>query len=261
MSVPNDIAAKVLFLSDRTCCVCRTKGKKVQIHHIDGDDKNNDLNNLAVLCVDCHLETQIRGGFYRKLNAEQIKLYRNDWYSIVMSKREATKQSAVKVDRKNSIRWQIFTVKRLPEPIDLISKRMKSIPLRFFEPWMLYIPVCFPIKFKITNDGDESINLLTYVRSTMKAVVFNLAEPRRAWIWKPFPHREMRKISLDIERRVEVPRKGKNQEFTFDAIYRPKFVSSPFLKRVILEYHFDGRTPSGRKFVGGPYLIEIPIKT
>ncbi len=39
--IPDAIAAAVLFASDRTCCVCRVKGKPVQIHHLDEDPSNN----------------------------------------------------------------------------------------------------------------------------------------------------------------------------------------------------------------------------
>lgn len=79
VSIPEELAAKVLFVSDRICCVCRTKGKPVQIHHINEDPSDNSFENLAVICFDCHTETQISGGFHRKLNAEQVILYRNDW--------------------------------------------------------------------------------------------------------------------------------------------------------------------------------------
>jgi len=85
--VPLDIAAKALFLSDRTCCVCRTKGKSVQIHHIDGDNQNHKLNNLAILCLDCHNDTLVSGGFHRKLDADQIILYRDDWHLLVTRER------------------------------------------------------------------------------------------------------------------------------------------------------------------------------
>lgn len=81
--IPPESAARALFLSDRTCCVCRVKGKPVQVHHIDENPANNALNNLSVLCFDCHTETQIKGGFHRKLNAEQVILYRDDWLSLV----------------------------------------------------------------------------------------------------------------------------------------------------------------------------------
>ncbi len=85
--IPVEVAAKVLFLSDRVCCVCRGYRKPVQIHHIDEDPSNGKEENLAVLCFECHRETQIRGGFDRKLDAHQIVLYRDDWYKSVERQR------------------------------------------------------------------------------------------------------------------------------------------------------------------------------
>lgn len=87
IEIPSDLAARVLFLADRTCCVCRQFGKPVQIHHIDDDPSNNSQTNLAVLCFDCHRETQIRGGFDRKLDGDQIILYRDDWHNVVAQQR------------------------------------------------------------------------------------------------------------------------------------------------------------------------------
>lgn len=85
--IPPEMAAKILFMSDRTCCVCRVQGKPVQIHHLDENPKHNEIRNLSVLCFDCHHETQVRGGFVRRLNADQVVLYRDDWHMIVASKR------------------------------------------------------------------------------------------------------------------------------------------------------------------------------
>jgi hypothetical protein len=87
VEIQAEIAARVLFFSDRTCCVCRVIRKPVQIHHIDEDPSNSIEENLAVLCFDCYRDTQIRGGFDRKLDANQIVLYRRDWYEIVDRKR------------------------------------------------------------------------------------------------------------------------------------------------------------------------------
>jgi hypothetical protein len=92
--IPTGVAARVLFQSDRTCCVCRQAGKPVQIHHIDDDPSNNTIKNLSVLCFDCHRETQIRGGFDRKLDADQVILYRDDWHVVVGQRRAAASQMA-----------------------------------------------------------------------------------------------------------------------------------------------------------------------
>lgn len=79
VSIPKTIASEVLFLSDRTCCICNARGKRVQIHHIDEKPSNNDKSNLAVLCLDCHNETMIKGGNSRMLDANQVILYRDEW--------------------------------------------------------------------------------------------------------------------------------------------------------------------------------------
>jgi hypothetical protein len=85
--VPKDIAADILYAFDRTCCVCNEKGKSIQIHHIDEDPSNNSLDNLSVLCLECHEETQIKGGFGRKLDADQIIKYKQGWTRRVTERR------------------------------------------------------------------------------------------------------------------------------------------------------------------------------
>ncbi len=93
IEIPQEVAARVLFLSDRTCCVCRIPRKAIQIHHIDDDPSNSLEENLAVLCLECHRETQIRGGFDRKLDTHQVVLYRTDWYSVVDRRRHGPEAS------------------------------------------------------------------------------------------------------------------------------------------------------------------------
>lgn len=81
--IPQELADEVMFNHNNTCCVCHDPNKPTHIHHIDENPANNDKNNLAVLCFDCHNKTQITGGFGRQLNAGQITLYRNQWLEIV----------------------------------------------------------------------------------------------------------------------------------------------------------------------------------
>lgn len=92
--IPPDTAAWVLFASDYTCCVCRDPGRVVQIHHIDEDPSNNDDSNLSVLCLLCHDQTQIKGGFGRKLDAKAVIEYRDDWLKRVAFRRDKADELA-----------------------------------------------------------------------------------------------------------------------------------------------------------------------
>ena len=93
--IPDDLRTKVLFEADRTCCVCRKRGKATQIHHIDGNRNHNVFENLAVLCLECHNETQIEGGFGRKLNTPLVTKYRDEWLQDVKLRRDLANERAV----------------------------------------------------------------------------------------------------------------------------------------------------------------------
>lgn len=86
--IPPDTAALVQHESNRTCCVCQIPGKPYQIHHIDEDPSNNDPSNLALLCLDHHNETQLKGGFGRKLDAHQINLFKEEWIATVQKRKK-----------------------------------------------------------------------------------------------------------------------------------------------------------------------------
>jgi hypothetical protein len=85
--IPDDIAAEVMFRHHRICCVCNIPGKAVQIHHIDDNPANNDPANLAVLCLECHNDTQVAGGFGRKLRASEVIKHRDDWIQRVKERK------------------------------------------------------------------------------------------------------------------------------------------------------------------------------
>ena len=116
--IPVDLAARVLFKADRTCCVCRIAGKPVQIHHIDEDPSHNVERNLAVLCLDCHTDTMVRGGFHRKLDAEQVILYRDDWDQVVAQRRAAVDARAASIGPEQSAE-----LKSLTTTLDILKER------------------------------------------------------------------------------------------------------------------------------------------
>jgi hypothetical protein len=67
--------------------------RPVQIHHIDENPANNDVSNLAVLCLLCHDKTQVHGGFGRTYSPGAIRKYRDDWLRIVREKRAVRQES------------------------------------------------------------------------------------------------------------------------------------------------------------------------
>lgn len=78
---PN-LAAEVLFESDRTCCICRDPTRPVQIHHLDGDHSNNDRANLVVACESCHTWSHTTIPFNRSLTPELVREYDKSWRTI-----------------------------------------------------------------------------------------------------------------------------------------------------------------------------------
>jgi len=59
-----------------------------QIHHIDESPSNNNLDNLAVLCVYCHQKVHTKAPFQRGFKPDHIKQYRDEWLIIVKEANE-----------------------------------------------------------------------------------------------------------------------------------------------------------------------------
>ena len=79
--IPQSTVVEVMIKSARRCCVCRRAG--YHIHHIDANNRNNDFENLVLLCFDCHHEASSSGGLKRRLSASELRKLRDDWYASV----------------------------------------------------------------------------------------------------------------------------------------------------------------------------------
>ncbi len=111
--IPKRIEAEVLFLNHHTCCICRQRDKDVQIHHIDGDHANNSLENLAVLCLDCHSKVTGRRGLGKSYSRYELKRYKLQWQNVVRkSYGLATARRAIKIPKLERQLFQ-FEIKRL----------------------------------------------------------------------------------------------------------------------------------------------------
>lgn len=86
-AVPPVTSDELLYVFDRTCCVCQDPNIGVQIHHLDGDPSSNEIENLAALCLRCHDQASKTGGLTRSLSKGIIKKYRAEWLRRVQRKR------------------------------------------------------------------------------------------------------------------------------------------------------------------------------
>ncbi|TES88977.1 MAG: tetratricopeptide repeat protein [Dehalococcoidia bacterium] len=92
--IPEETKAQILFQNDHRCCRCHkgpTDSARIQIHHINEDPSDNRLENLAVLCRDCHdmLKDQLWMG--QSFIQEEIRKYKAAWEKAVAEKRRHQK--------------------------------------------------------------------------------------------------------------------------------------------------------------------------
>lgn len=67
----------------------------MQIHHINEDPAENTEANLAVLCLECHNETQVTGGFGRHLAPSDVIAHRDEWVRRVRERRDRADEIVV----------------------------------------------------------------------------------------------------------------------------------------------------------------------
>ena len=77
----NDISNKMRARADYRCSKCNESYKhdkaQIHVHHIDGVKWNNNINNLKVLCMDCHGKEPGHFGINRRNKSFNGKFVRN----------------------------------------------------------------------------------------------------------------------------------------------------------------------------------------
>lgn len=146
-TIPEDIASQVRWLSDDTCCICNEREKDIQLHHIDENPQNHSVENLAVLCLECHNKAHKKGGFARRLTPNYVTKCRDEWLETLVLRREEANKSDIKrrvreessgdqpknkrqsrLDHLQEYRFPYIYVKSLPKfKSDLVQQLKKQV--------------------------------------------------------------------------------------------------------------------------------------
>ena len=113
------VKLEIISRCNNRCCVCQTPF--VQIHHIDGDPSNNDFDNLAPLCPNCHDQAGLKRPLSIRLTPERIKKLRDMWYAYCEKRKEGISISANAILKMKNFRRSVGW------PADGWAKTFKSI--------------------------------------------------------------------------------------------------------------------------------------
>ena len=107
--IPLRIRREIKIKCRGLCCICHARG--IQIHHIDEDNTNNNIDNLVPLCLECHNHQSTSGGFVSRLTDGELKEVRDNFYNLV-----PLKNSQVQItDEVNALKVKIERLSRLSE--------------------------------------------------------------------------------------------------------------------------------------------------
>ena len=95
----------------------------LQVHHIDENPGNNDLENLIPLCASCHLKIEKEARLHAPYNETQLELFENQSY---MQQMKNMRQSALEKNGLGS--------KQKKAPIDKETYEIKELEWEINEP-------------------------------------------------------------------------------------------------------------------------------
>lgn len=172
--IPPKIISEVMKLSTNRCCVCGISN--VQIHHLDEDRGNNQIDNLCPLCPNHHAEVHSKKNLTQNWKPEYLKRIRNDFYQKIKQKKfmliynqykrefsflakyKYSNNLLVKLNKRKELNFQLFTT--LPRGLEKLFFNTSRL---FFSSWdEFWIIHNLKGNLKKENTSDESMKIIIY---------------------------------------------------------------------------------------------------
>jgi len=140
-SLPATTERNLLIRNKHCCCICQKDGhgKEINVHHIDGNNSNNAIKNLAVLCL-VHASQADAGlakgklGSGKKLKPDAIAQYKYQWEKKILEESVIPKKKIPTYRKKQLgifLYNEIQKVKHEIVALDEIDPRDKTIKIKF----------------------------------------------------------------------------------------------------------------------------------
>ena len=132
--LPTDIQTDALVGSRRRCCICFALNKDInmkqgQIAHLDKNPSNNNLDNLAFLCLAHHDQYDSKTSQSKGLTIDEVKKYRAHLYAYVEENLPSDNRSAISLPTQAAIKkpsTEIMNDENLAKHFGLSSKQLES---------------------------------------------------------------------------------------------------------------------------------------
>src|SRR5438067_1000768 len=78
-AIPVKVKDRLMVANRHTCCICNEPRHPVEKHHINGDPAENDWNNLAVVCRNCHGLVTQKGSLGAQYTPGEVLQFKLKW--------------------------------------------------------------------------------------------------------------------------------------------------------------------------------------
>lgn len=99
--IPKNLKLKVMYDSQFVCAVCQKQG--CHIHHIDGNNSNNQDGNLICLCNTHHDEAHTKRQLSQNLSEDSLRHAKKKWTEQVKTKRDTVSTVSGQLSTANSV--------------------------------------------------------------------------------------------------------------------------------------------------------------
>ena len=109
---------------DKDCRNSKNADSVLQVHHIDENPGNNELENLIPLCATCHLKIEKEARLHAPYNAIQLELFENQSYMQQMKDMRQSaleKYGSLRKQNKDQIDKETYEIKELEWENDQLS--------------------------------------------------------------------------------------------------------------------------------------------